>query len=41
MRGADLVVTAIADAREAALGMVDYVCGKVSVELINPSGGTR
>ena len=38
VRGADLVVTAIADARKAALGLVDYVQGKVPIGLISPSG---
>ena len=41
VRGADLVVTAIADARKAALGMVDFVQGKVSISLISPSGSKR
>jgi glutamate synthase (NADPH/NADH) small chain len=41
VRGADLVVTAIADARKAALGMVDFVQGKVPIGLISPSGSKR
>ncbi|MFT5372313.1 MAG: glutamate synthase (NADPH/NADH) small chain, partial [Lysobacterales bacterium] len=33
VRGADLVVTAIADARKAAQGIVDLLAGKVKINL--------